>query len=213
MKIVGIDPGITGAIAFFYGHRHSASAGGIKLELSHCLDMPTYKRVVGYKKTERNFIDAQALRDQLLAFEPKLALVELVRAQPRIVGQGPDREIVTMGATSAFSFGMGFGMVLGLLIGIGTPYRLVDPKVWKAQAGLRKQAKDASRPAAKRLYPGADLKRKKDHARADAILIAHYGIRIVDGRERIPGLPADLRPADPACVPDRPSPGISAEVF
>jgi hypothetical protein len=29
------------------------------------------------------------------------------------------------------------------------------------------------------LYPGADLRRKKDHGRAEALLLAHYGWRQV----------------------------------
>ena len=31
------------------------------------------------------------------------------------------------------------------------------------------------------LYPGADLRRKRDHGRAEALLLASYGLRVCEG--------------------------------
>ena len=83
-----------------------------------------------------------------------------------------------MGATSAFNFGMGFGMWQGICAASLIPYQLVHPATWKAllMKDMSKE-KDASRVKAMQLYPqtAKDLTRKKDHGRADALLLAHYG--------------------------------------
>jgi hypothetical protein len=52
----------------------------------------------------------------------------------------------------------------------------VQPQKWKAFVGLTGKDKDASLAMAARLYPSAEplLKRKKDHGRAEALLVAHW---------------------------------------
>ena len=89
-----------------------------------------------------------------------------------------------MGATSAFNFGMGFGMWIATCAALEIPYQLVHPATWKA-ALMRDQGKekDASRVKAMQLYPytAKDLARKKDHARGDALLLAHYGLMFSSG--------------------------------
>ncbi len=44
---------------------------------------------------------------------------------------------------------------------------------WKRLQGLVKKDKEAARLKAQRLFPWASLKRKKDHNRAEALLIAY----------------------------------------
>ena len=58
------------------------------------------------------------------------------------------------------------------------PYTLVAPQSWKARFGLRGPDKDQDRLCALRTVPSAAhyLERKKDHNRADALLIAVFGI-------------------------------------
>lgn len=52
----------------------------------------------------------------------------------------------------------------------------VRPTVWKRALGLGKD-KEASRLKAMQLFPSADLRRKKDQGRAEALLLAVYGFR------------------------------------
>jgi hypothetical protein len=55
--------------------------------------------------------------------------------------------------------------------------KLVTPQNWKAFYGLTGQEKAASMKLAQGLYPDADLRLVKHHNRADALLMARYGLR------------------------------------
>ena len=81
-----------------------------------------------------------------------------------------------MGRTSAFNFGHGHGVLIGVMQTLDIPHTLVMPQAWKKHFGLSRN-KDESRALATRLFPAiADqFKRKKDDGRAEAILIAKYG--------------------------------------
>jgi crossover junction endodeoxyribonuclease RuvC len=63
------------------------------------------------------------------------------------------------------------------------PYTPVRPVVWKKTFSLGKD-KEASRLRAMQLFPGADLRQKKNHGRAEALLLALYGARLVGNRCR-----------------------------
>jgi crossover junction endodeoxyribonuclease RuvC len=78
-----------------------------------------------------------------------------------------------------FSFGCSFGVILGVLAALSIPLVLVRPQAWKKRAGLpgKRENKDAARTLAQQLYPLAELGRKKDIGRADAILIARFGAK------------------------------------
>ena len=80
-----------------------------------------------------------------------------------------------MGRQSAFNFGMGYGILLGVLATLEIPYTKVSPARWKNDLGLNKD-KDLSRSMATRLFPknAEQFKRKKDDGRAEAALIAHW---------------------------------------
>jgi crossover junction endodeoxyribonuclease RuvC len=55
--------------------------------------------------------------------------------------------------------------------------KVVQPQTWKRFYGLLGKDKGEARELACRLYPGQapQFKRVKDHNRADATLLAHYG--------------------------------------
>jgi hypothetical protein len=93
---------------------------------------------------------------------------------------GEAEERRTMGATSAFNFGMGFGIWQGICAALQLPYELVHPATWKSKlmAGMAK-GKDASRVKVMQLLPQTanDLARRKDNGRADACLLAIYGVK------------------------------------
>ena len=88
------------------------------------------------------------------------------------------------GASSMFKFGENFGIYQGILSALGIPYYLKTPQGWQkvmlpvTDGHTKKRALDTAR----RLYPAIAkkyLKRKKDHNRADALLIATYAKRVV----------------------------------
>ena len=151
MKILGIDPGASGAFAFF-----DTIAGTLEL-----LDMPTVQVLRNGKK--RNEISEQMIAAVLGARPPVVAVIERVYAMP---GQG---------VTSMFSFGLAVGLVRGVLAGQGIPIEFVAPKSWQKALGVR-GGKDGSRQRACELFPAyaAAFARVKDNGRSDAALIAMW---------------------------------------
>jgi len=160
--IIGIDPGITGAISFFDNDG----------ELLGVEDMPT-KPLGGKRQVDSEMfckiIDARLINldtyfDPFCSYWP-VAYLEKVHAMP---GQG---------VVSMFNFGMGYGAVQGVLASREVDVVLVTPQAWKKYHGLIGKDKDSARLLAQRLYPQASLSRKKDIGRADAMLIGDYGVQ------------------------------------
>ena len=82
------------------------------------------------------------------------------------------------GVTSMFSFGQGYGLWRGIVVGLGLSYELVRPQAWQKEmlAGLPrgKQTKESAVQKAKQLWPEIPINRKKDWGLADAALIAEW---------------------------------------
>lgn len=151
--ILGIDVGVTGAVAVF-------EDDGTPIEVFDLPVMANGKRAARVKSQ----VNAGALARRLRVFgAPDVAYVEAVAARP---GQG---------VSSMFSLGHSLGTVCAVLATLSIPFLLVQPQAWKTQFGLRKADKDASRTLAIRLCPTMDLSLKKHHNRAEALLIAAYG--------------------------------------
>jgi len=153
MKVIGIDPGLSGAIAIING-----------TDSLTVFDMPTIT-------VERNGKAKRQVSASELALILKTAksddchvFVEKVSA---MAGQG---------VTSVFSFGRSFGMIEGILAALHMPVTYVAPATW-VKAVHRGAGKDASRSRAMELFPDnqADFKRVKDDGRSDASLIAYWG--------------------------------------
>lgn len=149
---IGIDPGVSGAVAVI------RPDGDVDL-----YDMPT--AIVGKTRKRSEIVEAQ-LRFLLdVSGQPGCAcFIEQVSAMP---GQG---------VSSMFGFGVSYGIVRGVVAGLGIRCELVTPQAWKKHFGLIGADKDAARAVASRLFPQASLARKKDVGRADALLIAEYGM-------------------------------------
>jgi len=81
------------------------------------------------------------------------------------------------GVASSFAFGFGYGVWFGLLTALGISFETVSPQRWKKSLmdGMPRE-KDSSRQRAMQLFPktAEDLKLKKHHGRADALLIAEW---------------------------------------
>ena len=96
----------------------------------------------------------------------RLAVVEAVHSMP---GQG---------VASSFKFGTVYGIAQGVITAFGIPLFLVSPQKWQKTmltVADGSTTKEQSMCAARRMFPKADIRLKKHHGRADAILLAEYG--------------------------------------
>ena len=150
MRYCGVDPGLSGAIAF------------IRPDAAH----PSNRLAVFDAPLVGGEFDGVAFAKLLAERQPDLVAIEHAFSRP---GQG---------VSSTFKFGKTFGQALGVVQALGFPYELVSPAVWKKTFKITPNSpKDASRLVCKRLYPSADIPLMKHHGRADAILIAHFAWR------------------------------------
>ena len=153
MIIIGIDPGINGAISIIENKK-----------IIEVYDTPT---MIDGKKNKRQINGAQVtniFKERLNGEKEVVVVVEHVNAMP---GQG---------VTSMFNFGQSFGVIKGVCSALSLPIYFVRPMKWKKYFNLIKTNKDASRTKVIEAYPeiSSKLHRKKDSNRADAILIALY---------------------------------------
>ena len=153
-RTMGIDPGVSGAIAIFEG-----------TNLLDAFDVPVIETQSGKKKKRR--ISPEMLVAEIEDHIDHLAKVyiEDVHAMP---GQG---------VTSMFAFGEAAGLIRGVCAGLKVPVCLIYPITWKRGMKLQGAGKDASRAMAARLWPDKAglFKRQRDDGRAEAALLAHYG--------------------------------------
>ncbi len=155
MLIIGIDPGISGAICFFENG-----------EVLDVIDMPT---MADGKKNKRQ-VNGRQIYNEISSRIKNYSLtnirvvVEQVSAMP---GQG---------VTSMFNFGQSFGAIKGICAAMQLPIFFVRPAKWKKYFDLIKSQKDASRTKAIEIFPKIStiLSKKKDSNKADAILIASF---------------------------------------
>ena len=155
MLIIGIDPGISGAICFF-------EDGQVK----EIIDMPV---MAEGKKNKRQINGPQTYNEilkRINKFDKKniTVVIEQVSAMP---GQG---------VTSMFNFGQSFGVLKGICSAMQLSMFFIRPAKWKKYFGLIKTEKDASRTKVIEIFPyiSSELSRKKDSNKADAVLIASF---------------------------------------
>ena len=155
MFIIGIDPGISGAICFF--------KNGKVLEV---IDMPNMAEGKKNKKQVNGSQIFNEINDRILNIpNNEIAVVrEHVSAMP---GQG---------VTSMFNFGQSFGVIKGICAAMRLPLHFVRPVKWKKYFNLLNSEKQASRTRVIELFPEISnkLSKKKDINKADAVLIASY---------------------------------------
>ena len=150
MRIVGIDPGKTGAIAV------------VNERICAVVDTPVFGT-----RSRPGDLNPDGMISVLRSMEPHHVYIETQQAMPK------------QGVSSTFQTGYGYGLWIGIITALGLPWTAVRPAAWKRVmlAGLDKTDKSVSRIAAARLFPqvAADLSRVSDHGRAEALLIAAYG--------------------------------------
>ncbi len=152
MIVLGIDPGLSGALAFY----------DTVSEALVVMDMPTVE-VTRNGKSKRE-VSPALVADMVAGKGIEKAFMERVSAMP---GQG---------VSSMFSFGRSSGVVEGVLAAYEIPTTLVTPQAWMKAMGVR-AGKDGSRERAMQLFPqySTAFSRKKDDGRSDAALIAKFG--------------------------------------
>lgn len=148
---IGVDPGVTGAVA-------AVDQSGNFVD---CFDVPTFK--IG----KRSCIDPKAIAEMIEEIPGSISRVCIEETGPR-PGEG---------VCSSFTSGRVFGVLLGVFAAMRAPVVLVRPAKWKKSYGLSGD-KEQSRGEAILLFPDASLSRKKDHNRAEALLIADYARRM-----------------------------------
>lgn len=159
MLILGIDPGLTGAVSVL-GQDGTPEC---------VIDLPVIRDL------SLAWIDGGELQSTLLLVlggRPARVVIERVSAMPK------------QGVTSSFTFGITFGSILGALRCMRLPIEFVTPVVWKRALGLTRpnqsltEKKHAALDRARLLFPDLDLSLAKHHGRADALLIAHWAQKV-----------------------------------
>ncbi len=153
MKIIEIDPGLTGAIAVLE-----------KNKVLNIFDMPVMSEGKKNKRQLNSALLVDLIRENINLNEEVTVVVEQVNAMP---GQG---------VTSMFNFGQTFGAIKGICAALKLPIFFVRPSRWKKYFELINSSKDSSRTKVIEMYPNLSnqLAKKKDVNKSDAILIARF---------------------------------------
>ncbi len=155
MLIIGIDPGISGAMCFFQNG-----------EITDVIDMPS---MADGKKNKRQINSQQVFNEisERIINIPRKEIIVVIEQVSAMPGQG---------VTSMFNFGQSFGVLKGICSAMQLSMYFVRPAKWKKYYGLIKTEKDASRTKVIEIFPyiSSKLSKKKDSNKADAILIANF---------------------------------------
>lgn len=162
--IIGIDTGISGGMALLDSNK-----------LVDCRSTPTYWKDVAGKtkagnKKRRRKIDYLELMEILAGWHKQGAndiIIESVHSLPRD------------SATAAFSFGEAFGCFTAMGHGLGFTVHHVSPQKWKKALNLEGVDKNGSLDRARCSFGDEFFKFKKDHNKAEAALIAAYGLTVI----------------------------------
>lgn len=154
--ILGIDPGLSGAIALLNPFTRAVDL----------FDMPLVASKAGQPITDIH--NLARLLFPVGGTGPQIAVLEQVHAMPK------------QGVSSTFRFGQNYGAIQMAVAGHGYDVRDVTPNTWKKYFRLSSDG-EASRGLAIQRFPemAGHLKCKKDHNRAEAILLALYGLEVI----------------------------------
>jgi len=162
-RIVGIDPGNEGAIAFLSED-----------DEIHVYDIPTYTQRSSGSTKSKTYVDASALLSIMQDNPFQTAYLERVSSSPQ------------MGVVGAFSFGENFGSLKMAVTACGGYCELVSPALWKKTLRVPKQ-KDGSVLRACNLFMGGrevfyGPRGGIKDGRAEACMIAFYGSLLEEWR-------------------------------
>uniref|UniRef100_A0A7N0UEG7 Holliday junction resolvase n=1 Tax=Kalanchoe fedtschenkoi TaxID=63787 RepID=A0A7N0UEG7_KALFE len=190
--VIGIDPDLSGALAVLRNDTSGCSA--------EVFDSPTLKVLIGSRVRRR--LDAHSIVKLLRSFGAPFGTTAYIEQSTPFPQDGKQ---------GWWAGGFGYGLWIGILVASGFSVTPVPAALWKNEYELSggRMCKDDSRALASTLFPSMSehLKRKKDHGRAEALLIAAYGngIRIKSRVTEARVCDADLE------LPSRPMPGHTAQ--
>ncbi|GAQ86115.1 hypothetical protein KFL_002710100 [Klebsormidium nitens] len=174
--VLGVDPDIGGALAVLRGSVEETHA--------QVLDVPILHVKIGATMRRRH--DPGAMAAMVRELQPPPETVVYIE-QPR--------PFPLDGKQGWYSAGYGFGVWMGVLHALQLQVVPVHPANWKRALGLagRGVTKDDSRELAVRTFPSLlkELKRKKDHGRAEALLIAQHGRMLAANLKPLQRVPPD----------------------
>ena len=150
---IGIDPGISGGIG-------AVDEDG-KLVSAHLL--PVFTSSKGGK--ELNIGEVCSIVTGYMELGSCFAAIERVHAMPK------------QGVRSVWSFAFSTGQLEGILSSFRVPYIRVPPKRWQKEYHRFANGADTKQKsviAASRMFPELELPRKKDHNKAEAVLLADF---------------------------------------
>lgn len=149
---IGIDPGLSGAVAFL-------TVDESEIVDADVVDIPIYLALSNKKKVELKAL-THLLRH--IPFKAHVCLEE-------------PHSMPNQGVSSSFKFGRILGQIEGILAGLQLSTTLVSPSTWKRQLGLTAD-KNATREIANQLWPNFRhmWPLKKHHDRAEAMLLAYW---------------------------------------
>ena len=155
MLIIGVDPGIKGAICIL--------RDGKILDVFDMPIMPVGKKNKSQVNGSQIFNEIQ----KAITNEDKKDIKVVIEQVSAMPGQG---------VTSMFNFGQSFGVLKGVFSAMQIAMDFVSPVKWKKFYNLINTHKDSSRTKAIEFFPyiSHKLSRKKDANKADAILIASF---------------------------------------
>jgi Holliday junction resolvasome RuvABC endonuclease subunit len=169
MRILGIDPGLTGGAAVL------ATGGDLDgpARVVDAIDIPTKG------EDAKRRVDVLELARWISACIPDVAFIERAQAMPR------------QGSSSGFIYGRAVGALEAAAILAHVQLHVIEPSAWKKAFALPgtgeigvTAAKEAARQALIRVMPSAErfVLRKGDHGRAEAVLIAMYGADLLQAQ-------------------------------
>lgn len=152
--ILAIDPGLTGAIAFYFP---------MAPDRVSVFDMPT----VGHE------VETASLARRIEQMDPAMAVVELVGPMPR------DGSVQAFRFGAAYSAAKTVVAMHGVPMHLVTPASW--KRHFRLQGGP--EGKEQARALALRLFPASaeNFARKKDHGRAEAALLAKFAAEVING--------------------------------
>ena len=155
MLIIGIDPGLKGAICIL--------KDGKILDVFDMPVMPVGKKNKSQVNGSQIFNEIQ----KAITNEDKKDIKVVIEQVSAMPGQG---------VTSMFNFGQSFGVLKGVFSAMQIAMDFVSPVKWKKYYNLINTHKDLSRTKAIEFFPyiSHKLSRQKDANKADALLIASF---------------------------------------
>jgi len=163
MIILGIDPGITGAVACYDTNLE---------KVTHIYDMPTEMIAVSGKSRPR--VSAQGVRELLWSSAASHMAIEKVGGLP---GQS---------GSASFNFGRGVGVIIGIAATMEFQIEEIPPVTWKAKLRVPKDKVAAATRASEMMPHLSHEWRHKTRAdRAEAAMTAVYAGRFVWTKETL----------------------------